>query len=341
MKHFVWAAAVFSTFLTSISYAQVESSRNWPFASRLEGGGPRYITVCLHRSVPALGFGPAGPWRADIFEKQPGCELVVADLSEKQVGLRIEGFTRRGGYQAGTADVYCDPRQTQIPEACRSQFFMRSQASGGSYAILASSEMRRALDESGFWWLVDRAEEKYQAEQTEDALREYRLAYLNIKSLADLNQFAKKYRDNDPENLMSMLENKRLEIENRDAAAAVTDADLKQFIAAYEGNDPAGAVPPAKMKLAELAKAAAAEKQKKAQNELDASETQVLTCKRLIVRAEEVMAHEKQIGLLSGYENKQLLHSAGEQIVDCRAALPKMYARYRSLGGKKPYAALH
>lgn len=192
----------------------------------------------------------------------------------------------------------------------------------------------------------------------EKARQDYLSAYEAAKSLPLINEFETRYAGNDPDGLIPKLASLKSQLEHQDYFDSLAQADtadkLAAFIAKYENNDPSGIVPAAKKRLSQLQKQEQAEQERRNREmiaeqerrnleiiaaqkhrELENLASRIVWCNHQTLSAHQTIDREREIGQVSGYENKLLLRQAGEIIVGCRDSVGRDYDAYRKKGGMK------
>lgn len=192
-----------------------------------------------------------------------------------------------------------------------------------------------------------RQQREREAAKKAAARRGYLAAYSEIRTLDDIRLFEKFFFGDDPDGLIKKLGPRKSRLELEEYRAEFRDADkavfLKLFIEKYRNKDPDGLVPLAERKLVNALateKLAAAEKVKRDEaadmsRRQRQAELDVVECKRTVAAAQHIIAREREIAAVSGYENKTTLYQAGRTVVNCQNQIRSSFATYKSNGGTK------
>lgn len=311
----------------------------------------RQVKVCLSRDPSTAGLFSRGDWRAAINpdDKSLCNEVLFADLVDQIFYLEAPvkgsaGYSLAGGQ-------YIDCASETGHSACSSDFF-RLIDGNRRLKALDMSVLSRAIQESKMLGLLGQYGAEQARQLAEEALLVYRTAYQNAVTLANIQAFETRYASNDPDGLIPKLAERKRSLQVQEYRQRFdvmrTENEIEEFIADYANDDPDGKLPQARRLLAEVKNRAAVEAKKaadrKAEEEriqqLDNLERQIIWCKRQTAAAHSAIERENQIGRVSGYINKLALRRAGEIIVNCEESIPRHYAEYRKLGGKRTLAEL-
>lgn len=167
------------------------------------------------------------------------------------------------------------------------------------------------------------------AAAAEARLAIYRAEFAAATSLPEIRTFIWRYRANDPDGYIPQLRERLASLQRSRFSAIQTSADLQAFIRDFRADDPAALVPEAQLRLAKM------QETERAAGEVDRLVSSIASCKAAMRAAERAIAHEREIERVSGTVSLTRLHQAGEQLVQCREAIPRLYASYRAKGGKR------
>jgi hypothetical protein len=157
----------------------------------------------------------------------------------------------------------------------------------------------------------------------------YRAEFAAATTLPAIHTFIRRYAANDPDGYIPQVRERLADLQRSRFAAARTPEDLAAFIRDFRADDPALLIPEAQLRLAKLGE------NERAIGEVDRLVSSIATCKAMMRAAERAIAREREIEQVSGAVSLTRLHQAGEQLVYCRDAIPRLYASYRAKGGKR------
>lgn len=293
--------------------------------------------VCLYPSGPH-GFDH---WTAELdpTDRSRCREFLRADIVNRKIFL-VAPDASPGGFQLGKADAYC-LGPTPGYGACTSIFFVRSFSDSPNYRSLDMASVQRVIQDADLVSLLEMANRKA-AVARELAKREaYRTAFSQATTAAAMRQFQATYAKDDPKQLIEKLEPRWISVETDTLQAAHSPSELTRFIAEYEFADRGGLVPEARARLAAAqSRERVVAATKRQTEEVDTLYREVAACKATVRAAQAMIAREREVAEASGVTSLTNLHTAGEQLVSCRTALPQLYIRYRSLGGRLPLDAI-
>lgn len=338
----------------------------------------RLVKVCMYRDPATAGLFTRGDWKTAInpTDKRLCREVLFADLSDKVLYLEAAVRQSTGAFMAGQQYIHCSPEdergeQSNLcsparpsycrnPEleakwsgynACASEFFVPYEGNP-RFKSLQLSTVATTVRESNVLALLGQYEIDQAQQKAAEALQAYRTAFDNATTLTDIQAFETRYASNDPDGLIPKLAERKRSLQVQEYRQRFdvmqTENEIEEFIADYANDDPDNKLPQARRLLAEAKNRAALEAKKaagrKAEEErvqqLDNLERQIIWCKRQTAAARSAIERENQIGRVSGYVNKLALRRAGEIIVNCEESIPRHYAEYRKLGGKRTLADL-
>lgn len=162
----------------------------------------------------------------------------------------------------------------------------------------------------------------------EARLRIYRAEYAAATTLPAIRTFIARYAANDPDGYIPQLQERVASLQMSRFATVKTSADLQAFIRDFRADDPGLLVPEAQLRLSKLQDA------ERAKGEVEGLVSRIAFCKASMRAAELAIAREREIERVSGTVSLTRLHQAGERLVQCREAIPRLYASYRAKGGK-------
>lgn len=195
------------------------------------------------------------------------------------------------------------------------------------------------------------------------ALQEYRQAFEALARSSGLEAaeaFIARYSRDDPDRLVpraqALLDErvKQLQAQAREQARrdyleafASLSADspsalLEAFIVRYSvQGDPDKLVPRVRAMLeGRLRRLQAQAADRERRQRLEALETTIAQCKRVIAEAQAVKRREQKIAADSGYVQPHVLRAAAANEVDCNQIIDESYERYRQLGGGRSRAEI-
>lgn len=295
-----------------------------------ERGSKSHAPICLSRAPTAVGSG-ARQWQAQLATPTSQCqEYLAADIDRRVLYLGMADVRSLGGYQGGQADAYCPPSEARGSySACNSTFFVRSHPESPAYRRLDKQALRTAIETSG---VIPMLEELAQARETaaaEAKLAAYRGEFAAATTLPAIRGFIGKYGDNDPEGYVPQLRERLATLQRSRFAAIQTSTEAQTFIRDFQADDPAQLLQAAQQRLARVQDA------ERAKGEVDGLVGRIAFCKASMRAAEQAIAREREIERVSGTVSLARLHQAGERLVQCREAIPRLYTSYRAKGGKR------
>lgn len=316
----------------------------------------KLIKVCLNRDEATKGWLTPGKWKAVVNpgENDQCKEVFFADADDKTLYLEIPSSGNRMSIRCSEYERAkgIGPRPPSSNyDVCGSDFFSFSGAHS-SEKILRLKSVKQALQEAQFFTTIEQHLISKKLQDEEESRKAYKTAFEKANSLETIEAFEQKYRGNDPENLIGRLASTKRDFQVEEYRKRYENLqsiqDMQRFITDYQSDDPDGRLPDVNQRLADLQRQAELETKKEIERKkaeaneksLMDMERQIRWCKSQMEAAQRAIEREQQVGLVSGYVNKQSLHLAGTAIVECRDLIASTYSQYKQLGGKKNLAKI-
>lgn len=294
------------------------------------------VRACLYREKGRSRLAPS-KWRAQVTptEETPCQEFLTANLDTRTIHLDAPGYRPLDGEAWGGASVNCSaaaPKEGY--SVCNSSFFVPFAAANPELRRLDRVALLAAISQSDLVADLTLKAEERKAMQAIEQHRAYERAFAAARTGADYEKFIKAYASKDPNGLVPLAHVKQTEAGRTELVTLKTAADIKSFISTYSRFNQSELVKDARDKLV-----VAEQKERKVEAQA-ALLRSIVFCKRTIAGAQRAIDREYEVAAISGVKSLSRLHKAGSQIVQCREAIPTLYARYREGGGTQPLASI-